>query len=117
MFNVVGSTITLSIGDTGAIKISVDGYTFGENDRALFSIRASNGQVVKQRAYALENNEFTVTFFNSDTDKLGAGAYSWDVRYVINPYYDDAGNIIDGDQVLTPNTPMTVQLLNVVGDI
>jgi len=36
---------------------------------------------------------------------------------VINPYYDEVGNIVDGDQVITPNTPMGVQLLTVVGDI
>ena len=36
---------------------------------------------------------------------------------MIHPYYDEAGNIVDGDQVLTPNLPMTCSLLTVVGEI
>lgn len=119
MFNVEGFTITLSSGDTGALKIVADTeYTFAENDRALFSVKNAIGQIVKQSAFALDNDKsFVVTFFNADTDKLNPGAYSWDVRYVINPYYDSQGNIIDGDQVITPKQPMELQLLQVVGEV
>ena len=109
--------IRLSKGDTGAVLIEVEGYDFGEDDRALFSIKAGNGQVVKQRAYPIVDNQFLVTFYNSDTDTLNAGGYTWDVRYVIHPYYNENGDIIDGDQVLTPNLPMNCNLLTVVGDI
>lgn len=119
MFNVnpENDSITLSKGDTGAVSITVEGYDFGINDRALFSIRSGNGQIVKQKAYPIVNNEFTVTFFNADTDMLSPGVYSWDVRYVINPYYNENGDIVDGDQVLTPNLPMECNLLQIVGDI
>ena len=117
MFNVEGNTITLSRGDTGALTITATGYTFGENDRALFSIKNSAGTVVKQQIYAMTNNVFQVTFFNADTDNLSPGTFSWDVRYVIHPYYDDVGNIVDGDQVITPLQPQTMNLLTVVGEI
>lgn len=66
---------------------------------------------------AYERNTFTVTFYNSDTDQVTPGGYSWDVRYVINPYYDEDGALVDGDQIITPNNPMNIQLLTVVGDI
>lgn len=176
MYSVNGTTVSLSKGDTGALKISAvvvqrdtgNQYTFGERDRALFSIKAGNGQLVKQKAYPLTNNAFVVVFTNTDTDQLNTGSYSWDVRYVINPYYDtdppegtwpDYADLefpveqgqkcmhsgtyyfanqeiidseewtqehwehadfripIDGDQIITPNTPMTMNLLNVVGEI
>jgi hypothetical protein len=39
------------------------------------------------------------------------------VRYIIHPYYDDSGNIVDGDQVITPRQPMELQLLQVVGEV
>ena len=65
----------------------------------------------------MTDNSFVATFFNRDTDTLQPGGYSWDVRYVIHPYYDSEGNIVDGNQVLTPNPPMAVNLLTVVGDI
>ena len=109
--------IRLSCGDTGAIDINVDGYEFGELDRALFTIKTSGGQVVKQHIYPIENGKFTVTFYNRDTDTLSPGGYRWDIRFVIHPYYDESGNIVDGDQVLTPNLPMMCNLLTVVGDI
>lgn len=118
MFNVEDYNISLSRGDTGAIKFIADtDYTFTSDDRALFSIKNGIGEVVKQSAFALEDSAFVVTFFNSDTDALPPGTYSWDVRYIIHPYYDAEGKIIDGDQVITPRTPMQMNLLQVVGEV
>jgi hypothetical protein len=119
MFNVDGYRIDLSRGDTGAIKFTAEtSYTFDPVDRALFSIKNGVGEVVKQQAFPLDADKaFVVTFFNADTDTLAAGTYSWDVRYILHPYYDAAGNIIDGDQVITPRQPMELQLLQVVGEV
>lgn len=125
MFSVEGYTISISRGDTGAIRFTANAtykgtqtpYTFGENDRAVFSIKNSAGTVVKEKISAITDNKFVVIFHNPDTDSLLPGSFSWDVRYVINPYYDEYGRIVDGDQVITPRTPMTMTLLNVVGDI
>ena len=119
MFGVEDYTISLSRGDTGAIKFNTSTeYDFASNDRALFSVKNALGEVVRQQAYPLdENKAFVVNFSNSDTDSLPAGTFSWDVRYIINPYYDDQGNIIDGDQVITPKLPMQMLLLQVVGEV
>lgn len=196
MFEVNGTTITISRGDTGSVRFKAKAkrrdtgadYIFGPRDRALFSIKGNNWTVSKiceiinpllvvtpaarsggaepiaaalnkhifndavgdaasgeitltysgswsedpatygitvygtpvngdEITVTYSRNMFTVTFYNADTDKIAPGGYSWDVRYVINPYYDDDGNIVDGDQVITPNTPMQVQLLTVVGEI
>ena len=123
MFNVEDYTITLSRGDTGALIVNatanLDGsdYTFAAEDRALFSIKNANGEIIMQKAYEMTDNAFTVYFLNGDTDSLSPGAYSWDVRYIIHPYYDASGKIIDGDQVITPKTPMNMTLLTVVGDV
>lgn len=123
MFSVDGYNINLSRGDTGAMKVKAtatlngEPFTFGENDRALFSIKNGQGEVVKEKIAAMENNEFTVYFLNADTDSLSPGPYSWDVRYIINPYYDASGRIVNGDQVITPKEPQTMQLLTVVGDV
>lgn len=122
MFSADGYTISLSRGDTGAIKIKAvatkngEPFTFGSDDRALFSIKNAQGEILKEKVAELTNNEFTVYFLNSDTDKLSPGSYSWDVRYVINPYYQN-GRIVDGDQVITPKEPLSINILTVVGDI
>ena len=123
MFNVDGYNITLSCGDTGAMKVKAtatlngEPFTFGTDDRALFSIKNGQGEIVKEKVAELVNNEFTVYFNNSDTDNLAPTTYSWDVRYIIHPYYDSTGRIVDGDQVITPNTPITMNLLTVVGNV
>lgn len=124
MFNVDGYNIDLSRGDTGAIKVKAtatlngEPFTFGPDDRALFSIKnAQTGEIVKEKIAEMEDNDFIIYFLNSDTDKLSPGSYQWDVRYIIHPYYDAEGRIIDGDQVITPKEPQNMNLLTVVGDV
>lgn len=123
MFKVEGYNITLSRGDTGAMKVTAEAtlagepFTFGADDRALFSIKNGQGEIVKEKVAAMVNNAFTVYFLNADTDNLSPTTYSWDVRYIIHPYYDSRGRIIDGDQVITPKEPMSMNLLTVVGDV
>lgn len=123
MFRVEGTNIILSRGDTGALRVNatatLDGepYTFAAEDRSLFSFKSSNGEEIMRKQCEMENNVFTVYFLNADTDSLAPGSYSWDVRYIIHPYYDENGRIVDGDQVITPQEPMSLNLLTVVGDV
>lgn len=124
MFTVDGYKITLSRGDTGGMRVIADAtlggepFTFGSDDRAIFSIKNAQGEIVKEKVAQMTNNVFTVYFMNADTDSLAPGdSYSWDVRYVIHPYYDASGRIVDGDQVITPEIPQSMSLLTVVGDV
>ena len=123
MFSVDGYNISLSRGDTGGMKVNAtatlngEPFTFGSDDRALFSIKNGQGELVKEKVAQMTNNAFVVYFLNADTDQLAPGQYSWDVRYIIHPYYNADGRIIDGDQVITPKEPQSMNLLTVVGDI
>ncbi|MBO6268111.1 MAG: hypothetical protein J6N19_03070 [Clostridium sp.] len=118
MFEVNDMRITMSRGDTGGIVIrEKTGYAFGENDRAVFSVKNSIGTIVKQSIHQIHDGLINVTFQNADTDSLEPGNYTWDVRYIINPVYDEDGDIVDGDQVITPMIPQNLQLLAVVGEI
>lgn len=118
MFQVEDFTITMSRGDTGSVVIKATGHTFNAEDRAVFTVKSPEGTVVKRGAYSIDGaGRFTVSFLNAETDYLAAGNYTWDVRYVIHPYYDGEGNIVDGDQVITPKMPMTLVLLPAVGNI
>ena len=120
MFSVDGYNIILSRGDTGGLKVNATAtlngspFTFSSDDRALFSIKNGQGEVVKEKIAQMTDNAFTVYFLNADTDSLSPGQYSWDVRYIIHPYWQN-GRIIDGDQVITPKEPMNMNLLTVVG--
>lgn len=122
MFSIDNGTITLSRGDTAAFTVTATGgYTFAEEDRALFTVKDAMGEVIMERVYELTgdlgNGVFLVEFSNSDTDQLPPGAYSWDVRYVLHPYYNSAGRIVDGDQVITPKTAQNLTLISTVGEV
>jgi hypothetical protein len=121
MFKIENGAITLSRGDTASFTVTASGHTFEAEDRALFTLKDGQGEVVLERAYALDtelgNGVFLVQLSNSDTDQLAVGAYSWDVRYVLHPYYDDDGRIVDGDQVITPKTPQGMTLIATVGEV
>lgn len=123
MFVVEDYSIRLSRGDTGGMRVNATAtlngqpFTFGTDDRAVFSIKNANGELVKEKIAQMVNNVFTVYFLNADTDMLSPGQYTWDVRYIIHPYYDASGRIVDGDQVITPKEPQVMTLLVVVGDV
>lgn len=122
MFSIDNGSISLSRGDTASFTITATGgYTFAAEDRALFTVKDGNGEVIMERVYALDtelgNGVFMVQFSNSDTDQLTPGVYSWDVRYIIGPYYNAAGRIIDGDQVVTPKAALNLTLLSTVGEV
>lgn len=111
-------TIRMHRGDTGEVTVRVTGHTFGADDRALFTVKDSSGSEIIKRVYELDDNAFTITFANSDTDYLAAGQYAWDVRYVVDPQYDpETGDIMDGDGVSTPGSPYSLVLLGTVGQI
>lgn len=119
MFQVVGLNITMSRGDTGSIVIrATGGHHFNQEDRALFTVKTSDGTIVKQEAHEIDGSgKFTVSFRNAETDYLSPGLYQWDVRYIINPHYDESGEIVDGDQVITPKMPQSLTILTTVGQI
>lgn len=117
MFDVNGMTITLTAGDTAAVRMECAGYTFGADDRAIFTLQASGGAIVMEQEHELEDGAFIQEFQNADTENWPAGSYSWDVRYVIGPYRDATGQITNGDQVITPMRPQTLTLIAPVGNV
>lgn len=128
MFDVdtINRSITMSIGDTGAVAFRAVGYEFQEDDpeddtvvgdRVLFTLKSQSGAVIMEKLCPLEDNRFVIYFHNSDTEALQPGTYTWDLRCIIHPYYDENGNVQDGDQIYTPYEAMTLTLLSTVGTI
>ena len=115
--NPTDKTITLSRGDTGWVPFRVTGVTLTDEDRAVFTVKNSQGIVVKEDVFTPVDNAFWVRFENADTDGLPAGIYNYDIRVVIGPEYDGEGKIVNGQDVKTPILPTSITLLNTVGEI
>lgn len=118
MFNVNGSTneITLTAGDTGSFDVTVTGIEFGVDDRAVWTVKDGTGAKIFERYYEITNGGFVVVFTNSDTDSLPAGQYSWDMRFVVAPIWED-GRIVDGTIVNTPGGPFNLIIKAPVGEV
>ena len=107
-------TIAITRGDTGSFRytprFSVD------NAVAVFSVKtvfARDDVIVK----LLEQNEdgtLTVNLDSADTD-LPSGAYVYDIRYLVNPVFDK-GDIINAEQIITPDEPGVFLILDAVTD-
>lgn len=127
MFEINARTkeITMHKGDTGTLTVNATpvGFSFTENDRAIFTVKRSSTEVMRQEL-EIEDNAVVIEFANSDTDGLRADTYRWDIRFVINPTLDEDGHVVceegtdKNDGVWTPDgAPFKLTLLDVVGNI
>lgn len=129
MFNVNVETgyIDMHRGDTGAFTIRFTGYTLTSSDRVLVTFKSATGTVIKKEYHVPEDNRIRIQLRNPETDYLETGDYSWDARVIIDPIYDENGNvvegtgqeaeIIDGGAVSTPRDPMTLHIRTTVGQV
>lgn len=117
MLTINGTTISIRRGDTGGFRVRTTGYDFGANDRALFTIKDSNRKTIRRDVLTITNNSVTIEFAHSDTKSLKAGDYTWDVRFVVSPVFDENDDIIGGTEIDTPYTDMRFTVGRTVGDI
>lgn len=97
-----GTTIMMHRGNTGTIRITLTGYTFGSNDRVLFVMMSQNGTPIKEQICEIEDGAIEIEFFNTDTDQLPAGTYYYGITAATDPVYDTGGKIVNGSGVSTP---------------
>lgn len=98
----------ISKGDTAQIDLHF-GYDVPQNGTVcVMSLKeyTSRAAVIWEKEQTIEGGIVSFIIASSDTDNLASGDYKWDVRL----YY------IDGT-VLTPFTPATFKILDVVGNI
>lgn len=94
--------IYLTQGDTAGFIIRPSGITFEGGEIGLFTITNSKGAQMMQRIYPIADGIITVRLENDDTDHWPDGNYKWEMRYFINPEYDDQEHLIGGEEVYTP---------------
>lgn len=117
MITIDGFNISIRRGDTGAFDIHTTGYNFGVNDRALFTIKDSNRKAIRRELLEITNNTVTIEFVHADTKSMKVGEYTWDIRFIVDPEYDDNDNPTGGTEIDTPYTDMRFSVGRTVGDI
>lgn len=89
--------IRMNRGDTGSFKVIAarrSGTAWTEDDRMLFTVMNSQGQIVMQRFYRLDNQwglgdgVVMIEFHNDDTDGWELGTYSVEMRVDVDPIWD-----------------------------
>lgn len=111
MFNVDETTgqVTMNVGDTGSwfvVGARDDEVAFTAADRAVFTIKNAAGEIVLDREYGLAdadlgNGVVFIQLDNNDTDDWSPGSYTYEVRFIVNPYRE-GGEITSGNIVDTP---------------
>lgn len=118
MFEISGTRITITRGDTALLSITAEGVALTKNDRAVFTVSRGNGGILMEKvAVPDRENRVLIPFLNSETQGWREGSYSWDVRYVLGALTDERGRVIDGDEVLTPIRPGELTVIKAVGSI
>ena len=93
----VSGNIRMNQGDTGSYMVHCarkSGETWPETARMLYTISNSQGEIVIQRIYRMDDQwdlgdgVVLVEFHNSDTDELPVGTYSTERRYDISPTWE-----------------------------
>lgn len=126
MFEVTGTSVRLTQGDSGLMTLVVDGVTLTENDRAVFTLAKAlrgNGEYKKIGPTVLEavlvpdvkRNAFQMPFVSSETETLLVGQYLWDVRIYIDAQLAEDGRVTDGREVITPFPPGMFTIERTVG--
>ena len=93
----VSGNIRMNQGDTGSFMVHCSrksGETWPETARMLYTISNSQGEIVIQRIYRMDDQYdlgdgvVLIEFHNSDTDELPIGTYSTERRYDILPTWE-----------------------------
>lgn len=119
MFELSGTRIRLTAGDTGILTINANGgdHVWTEADKAVFTARKQSGSVLVEMVLQPEADGRVQIPFTSDmSDNWKPGDYKWDIRYVIDAVMT-AGRVTDGREVITPMTPGVLRIDEAVGRV
>lgn len=119
MFDVRGTHILLTQGDTAILTITARGTALTQADRAVFTVRDRPGgrKHIERVLTPDEQGRVHVMISNEDTQNLRAGAYAWDIRYVLEAQTQANGQVTGGREVITPIRPGVMTVMEAVGRI
>ena len=117
MTTINGYSVSIPHGDSGGFTIQMTGYTFGEDDRVLFTLKDGNKKTIRRDVLEITDNAVSIEFTPAETRKIPVGDYTWEVRFITDAVFDEDDNLIGGTDIDTPRTDMQLSITRTQGDI
>lgn len=113
----VGQDLYLPRGDTGKLRINIEGdYRTTSDDRILFTVKKGEQPIII-RVLTPVDNRAILEFTNVMTKNLEPYDYRYDIRLVRDAILDSNGIPVGGEGVDTPRRKGVFHLLKTVGDV
>lgn len=119
MFEISGTRILLTQGDTGilTIKAKKSDHIFTASDRAVFTVKRQGGGILTEMLITPDaDGTVQIPFVSDLTDTIKPGQYEWDIRYCVDAVLD-AGRVVDAREVMTPMRPGILEIVKAVGRV
>lgn len=102
MIEVMGNTIRIPQGDTGATRFVSEGNRVDDKERALFTVAQNDTIVLRKNLAPDEDGSFPLFFTHEETAKLRPATYGWSLRLVGDGAFDANGRIVSAKSCHTP---------------
>ena len=80
MFGIMGTTITITRGDTARIDVAIKNYTPTEGDRIKFAVKKDYEDETELITKYIDPEEMLLEIMPSDTKPLAFGRYVYDME-------------------------------------
>ena len=98
MIRLLQRRLIIPSGDTGKFTVPVLANTEGEGIAVFSIIDPITYKIIFQKNIVAEDGVLTIEFTHAETLSLPIGRYVWDIKYYVNPVYED-GQVVDGSEV------------------
>lgn len=98
MIRLLQRYLIIPCGDTGSFTVPVLANAEGEGVAVFSIIDPVTHSIIFQKNFMAEEGKLKVEFTHNETLNLPIGRYVWDIKYYVNPVYED-GKVVDGSEV------------------
>lgn len=99
MIRLIQRRLIIPRGDTGSFTIPLLG-TVNVNDVAVFSIfNPLTHKKIFSKVISPQEEMLEINFSHDETINLASGKYVWDIKFYVNPQFNEYNELIGGDEV------------------
>lgn len=99
---IMGNTIRIPQGDTGATKFVCEGGKIDDKERALFTVVRNDVITLRKILEPDVDGSFPLAFTHEETAKIRPDTYGWSLRLVGGGTFDANGRIVSAKSCHTP---------------